>query len=1041
MQGASSSSSTSVPLTFGVSTGATNKNIFIEETDDAKTHNLNAELIEQDVLRADDISRQDKFAYGAMPWARLDQARCERIAKMANTAPSASSDVNSHVGKIEAEMVKLRLELREAKKNEERLREDRNIWRQTAEQFQQEYDQEQDGDDGQNFEEEVSPSESPTNLGPREWIAWLQPAFRPNPDIDALNDSGNIKFKSIDVKLGVAMTAMVKNGGDGAQDLYLNVNRSANKLMRDQSKLLKGRQIIAMMYESFRSRDRLDMIVSLDFLIKLQYQGDQKMNVFKQTWLEIIELCVQYDMLNYHDPERSYRKLLHMMERCIRRNRENRNQQQISSGLNLMVAGKDSMSALAAKVKGGGKGNGTAPGKKGNKADNENVLLLRAQRMQVCFNFKKNGSCSRDNCPYAHVNPATPAEGEDKPEAKAKAKAKAKSEAKAEAKGKAKAKGKPQNAAPAIRMCRAWNPLAPAVCKKACVEDDEESECSSIESDIDSDCSTDDERDGTTWSAKPKVDKRVTFAADVAFQSSQPRKSKKDRGEKIVKVNTKRLIESESRANELGFAMHKARLKAQLMSDMVSDDMPGDRRVYVRIPGTDKVKQIIFFDGEDEIVEMKVNSKKSKGLNIFDEVTCVVQPTWVRPKIKFLMDTGCGHDLISQRKVEKHGLETLVSPESGVSFQTANGNTAADLMSNFKTKSCAETINAYVLDDTPSVLSVGKRCMQQGYGFVWPPGKDPFMINPEGKRISLFVHGDIPHVRAGSQKSRPRKDEVATNIKTIFDNIGEDGSMQKVRLKRNLKDLLMMRYRQMKLLTKKCHWRKQEGLQNHQTENVKMRQKTKERSRSKVKEHLLAKRRSMKHYRTERGAFKRELKSWGDLITFDFLDMRKAAAMGVGNDDEDREILVVRDVATKVIAAIPTRNRCTEDVVGALRRLIGRRKVKLAYSDAAPEFDSAMMQLRIPVDHSLPGHPKNNSLAERTNQVGINTVATALLHAGLPAQYWPFALNCVTHNLNIEDVEGGGDSAWKRMTGEDFKGKEIPFGAKVFSSLRLQERT
>ena len=43
-----------------------------------------------------------------------------------------------------------------------------------------------------------------------------------------------------------------------------------------------------------------------------------------------------------------------------------------------------------------------------------------------------------------------------------------------------------------------------------------------------------------------------------------------------------------------------------------------------------------------------------------------------------------------------------------------------------------------------------------------------------------------------------------------------------------------------------------------------------------------------------------------------------------------------------------------------------------------------------------------------------------------------FALNCVTHNLNIEDVEGDGDSAWKRMTGDDFKGKAIPFGSKVF---------
>ena len=34
------------------------------------------------------------------------------------------------------------------------------------------------------------------------------------------------------------------------------------------------------------------------------------------------------------------------------------------------------------------------------------------------------------------------------------------------------------------------------------------------------------------------------------------------------------------------------------------------------------------------------------------------------------MDTGCGHDLIAQKKIEKHNLETLVTPEP-ISFQTA----------------------------------------------------------------------------------------------------------------------------------------------------------------------------------------------------------------------------------------------------------------------------------------------------------------------------------------------------------------------------------
>ena len=43
-----------------------------------------------------------------------------------------------------------------------------------------------------------------------EWMKWLSPAFRPHPDIEALNDSGHKKFNGIDVKLGVAMSAMLR---------------------------------------------------------------------------------------------------------------------------------------------------------------------------------------------------------------------------------------------------------------------------------------------------------------------------------------------------------------------------------------------------------------------------------------------------------------------------------------------------------------------------------------------------------------------------------------------------------------------------------------------------------------------------------------------------------------------------------------------------------------------------------------------------------------------------------------------------------------
>ena len=48
------------------------------------------------------------------------------------------------------------------------------------------------------------------------------------------------------------------------------------------------------------------------------------------------------------------------------------------------------------------------------------------------------------------------------------------------------------------------------------------------------------------------------------------------------------------------------------------------------------------------------------------------------------------------------------------------------------------------------------------------------MINPDGKRISLFVSGDIPYVREGSQKSVAHDDDMAATIKSILDNVKEE---------------------------------------------------------------------------------------------------------------------------------------------------------------------------------------------------------------------------------------------------------------------------
>ena len=66
----------------------------------------------------------------------------------------------------------------------------------------------------------------------------------------------------------------------------------------------------------------------------------------------------------------------------------------------------------------------------------------------------------------------------------------------------------------------------------------------------------------------------------------------------------------------------------------------------------------------------------------------------------FIMDTGCGFDLISRSRVKKLGLEceTIHSP---ITFYTANGITEARAKAQCKDEVFSGTCNPLVLEETP----------------------------------------------------------------------------------------------------------------------------------------------------------------------------------------------------------------------------------------------------------------------------------------------------------------------------------------------------
>lgn len=102
--------------------------------------------------------------------------------------------------------------------------------------------------------------------------------------------------------------------------------------------------------------------------------------------------------------------------------------------------------------------------------------------------------------------------------------------------------------------------------------------------------------------------------------------------------------------------------------------------------------------------------------------------------MQFIMDTGCGHDLISKSRAKKLNLDVDNEGEP-MFFYTANGS----LPQQGPQRLSSRSFGPFLLDETPSVLSVGKKCKQEGFTLYGQPLGGHF-CSPKNKRIDLVIY-------------------------------------------------------------------------------------------------------------------------------------------------------------------------------------------------------------------------------------------------------------------------------------------------------------
>ena len=119
-----------------------------------------------------------------------------------------------------------------------------------------------------------------------------------------------------------------------------------------------------------------------------------------------------------------------------------------------------------------------------------------------------------------------------------------------------------------------------------------------------------------------------------------------------------------------------------------------------------------------------------------------------RSRVKYwLAETVCGYDLVAKKHVH-HVVDRIKTAENSILFNTANGNTDATDDVLLRVDELDEDIEPYVLESTPAVLSVGRRCQEYGYQFHWPAfSSKPYFVTPKGKKIELTVQDHVPYLK------------------------------------------------------------------------------------------------------------------------------------------------------------------------------------------------------------------------------------------------------------------------------------------------------
>ena len=111
-------------------------------------------------------------------------------------------------------------------------------------------------------------------------IAWWAGASKDTSNFDSLEDSGEDRFVSLDLKLSISLSVMLKEVNNDVTSSTAQREHAAAL----QGRMLKGRQIAWLIFTFFKRNPKMGVFYSVTDLAKLEWMGDKHIHRFLMTW-------------------------------------------------------------------------------------------------------------------------------------------------------------------------------------------------------------------------------------------------------------------------------------------------------------------------------------------------------------------------------------------------------------------------------------------------------------------------------------------------------------------------------------------------------------------------------------------------------------------------------------------------------------------------------------------------------------------------------------------------------------------------------------